>query len=150
MSILVVKGIWLLVPSVPSKTNGRSFVYSHQADSHQADIELGLRSFHSTPMGLEPVEHGEAIATSVTSANQAGEVEADHLPVSEQRPELQPTLPTAVEAETSLGPAMVSGGRIDGNELPKVHTENTQPALTDAERQEFHPAAIEYLPSQPV
>ena len=134
----MVKGIWLLVRSIPSTTNSRSINHSHQVD-----IELGLQSFQSTPISLEGVELEEDIATSATSANQAGEVDSDHLPVSEQRPELQPTLPTAVEAETSLGPAMVSGGWIDGNELPKVHTEDVQAALTDMESQEFLPAANE-------
>ena len=140
----MVKGIWLLVPSIPSKTNSRSIVHSHQVD-----IELGLQSSRSMSMGLEAVEREEDIATSATSANQAGEVEADHLPSSLQSPELQPTSPTPAETETSLSPGMVSGGWIGGNELPRVDTENVQPALTDAESQELHAAANEYLPSQP-
>lgn len=144
MSKPLVKEIWLLVRFFMSVPNRRPSIYRHQVD-----IELGLQSSQSTPPSLEAVDREDDIAISATSANQAGEVEADHLPSSLQSPELQPTTQTTVEAETRLSPAMVLGGRIDGNELPRVHTENVQPALTDAERHEFHPAANEYLPSQP-
>lgn len=142
--MLVVKEMWLLVPSTPSTTNSLSIIHSHQVD-----IELGLQSSRSMPTSSEAPELGETVDSSAPSANQVGEVtESDHMPSSLQSPELQPTTPTPVEAATSLSPGMVSGGWIDGNELPRVHTGNVQPALTDMESQEFHPAANEYLPSQ--
>lgn len=62
-----------------------------------------------------------------------------------QRPELQPTLPTTVDAETSLSPTLVQGAYFKGNELLRVHTENAQPALTDMERRELRLTANDHL-----
>lgn len=144
MSMLVAKGMWLLVRLVASLSKHRPFTYSYQVD-----IELGLRSFQSTPTNLEAIVQEEDITSSATSASQAGDVVSDDLLVSVQRPELQHTLPTPVEAEASLSPVMVSGGRVDGNELPTIHTETAQSASTAMERQRCHPVAKEYLRPQP-
>ena len=67
------------------------------------------------------------------------------MPVSVQRPERQLTLPTTVDAATSLSPALVEGARIEGNGPPRVHPESAQPALTGVQCQELRPAANDHL-----
>lgn len=139
--MLTVKGMGPLVRIHLPIPDCRPFTYRRGLD-----IELGLQSFRSTPTSLEFPEREEVIATSAPSANPAGEVpESDHMIVSVQRPELQPALPTTVDAETGLSPALVQEAWIDSNEVPGVRTENAQSAITDVERQELHPAANDHL-----
>ncbi|CAF9930316.1 MAG: hypothetical protein ALECFALPRED_004576 [Alectoria fallacina] len=113
--------------------------------SHRVDVELGLQSSRSTPTSLEAPDREEFVAASAPSPNQFGGVaESDNTYVSVQRPELQPILPTTVDAETSLGPALVQGARSNSNEIPGVHTESAQSALTDMERRELRPVADDH------
>lgn len=108
--------------------------------SPRVDIELGLQSFRPTPTSFEGPEGEDLIASSAPAVNQVGEGS-----VSVQRPELQSTLPTTVDAETSLSPALVHGAQTECNEYPRVHTDRAQPALADMESREFRPAANDHL-----
>lgn len=116
------------------------------AHRHQADIELGVHAPQSMPTNLEPPEREGVVASSAPSMTQVGEV-ADPAcsAVSAQGLELQHTLPTTVDAETSSGPALLQGAQIDSNGLPRIHTDDTQPAVTDVEPRELPPAANDHL-----
>ncbi len=137
----MIKRMSLLVRITLSVSNRCPFTYRHRKD-----IELGLQSFRSAPASLEAPEREEDMNSSAPSANQVGEVaDSEPMSASVQRLELQPTLPTPVDAETSLGPTLVREVRIDSNGFPRVPTGNTQPALTDMERRELCPAANDHL-----
>ena len=128
-----------VAPGIDQFAHFQSSPFTH---SHRVDIELGLQSSRSTPASLEAPDREEFVATSAPSPNRVGGVaQPDHTYVSAQRLELQPTLPTTVDAETSLGPALVQGARSNSNEIPGVHTESAQSALTDMERRELRPVA---------
>ena len=143
MNILIIERMSLLVRITLAVSNRCSFTYRHRKD-----IELGLQSFRSAPASLEAPEREEDMNSSAPSANQVGEVadsEPTSVSVSVQRLELQPTLPTPVDAETSLSPNLVQEAWIDSNGFPRVPIENTQPALTDMEGRELRPAAEDQL-----
>ena len=131
----------LLVRITLSVSNRCPFTYRHRKD-----IELALQSYRSTPTSLEAPEREEDMNSSAPSADQVGEVaDSEPMSMSVQRPELQPTLPMPVDAETSLSPTLIREARIDSNGFPIVPTENTQPALTDMERRELRPTANDHL-----
>ena len=67
------------------------------------------------------------------------------MPASVQDLELQSTLPTPADVEASLSPALVQGPQLEDDDSPRVHTEDTQLALTDIERCELRPAANDDL-----
>ena len=124
-----------------SVSKSRSFTYSHQAD-----IELGLQPRQSTLTSLETPESDEVVTASAPPTDQTGEIaESEDMPASVQDLELQSTLSTPADAEASLGPALVQGPQLEDDESPRVHTEDTQPTLTDIERCELRPAANDNL-----
>ena len=97
------------------------------------------------PTSLQ-VPESQVVGSSAPSVNPAGEVaESGHMSVSVQRLELQPNLPTTVDAETSLSPALVQEEWIDSRRLPGVHSENAQSAMTDVGHRELRPAANDHL-----
>lgn len=111
--------------------------------SHRVDIEFGLQSFRTPRTSLEVLDGHGAVASSAPSVDQVGEAaELDHMSVSVQRPELQPTLPMTVDAEISISPALVQGAPIDRNEPPRHPSGDAQCALTDIERR---PAGDDHL-----
>ena len=60
-----------------------------------------------------------------------------------QGTELQSTLSTTVDAETSLGPSSAQGAQIEDNDLPNVDNGvdngKKQPAISDMEHGELRP-----------
>ena len=135
------KAMRLLVRCILSTPNSR-FV----AHLHRVDIELGVHAPQSMPTNLEPPEREGVVASSAPSMTQVGEVaDPAHTAMSIQGLELRHTLPTTVDAETSSGLALVQGAQIDSNGLPRIHTDDTQPILTDVEPRELPPAANDHL-----
>ena len=102
-------------------------------------MELGLQPVHSTPTSLETPEY-EAVDNSTLAAEHAGAVaDPEHMSVSIQNIELQSTLPTTVDAETSLGPSSAQGAQTEDNEIPNVDNGNAQPAISNMENGELRP-----------
>ncbi|CAD6567016.1 MAG: hypothetical protein ASARMPREDX12_009218 [Alectoria sarmentosa] len=128
-----------LAPGIDQLVHVQKSPFTH---SHPVDVELGFQSSRSTPTSFEVPDREDFVATSPPSPNQVGGVaESDHTFVSAQSLELQPTISTTVDAETSLGPALVQRARSNSNGAPGVHTESAHSAWTDMERRELRPVA---------
>lgn len=98
------------------------------------------------PTNLEAPEREGVVASSAPSMTQVGDVaDPARTAVSARGLELGHTLPTTVDAETSSDPALVKGAQIDSNGLPRIHTDDTQPASTDVDPRELPPAANDHL-----
>ena len=131
------KGVWLLVRINPPLPRTLLLLLAH---TYQVDIELGLQPVHSTPTSLETPEHEEVADNSTLPAEHAGAVaDPEHMSVSIQNTEFQSTLPTTVDAETSLHLPATQGAQIKDNDIPNVDNGNAQPAISNMENGELRP-----------
>ena len=98
------------------------------------------------PTSLNVLEHEEVVASSASSTTQIEElVESDDMSVSVQHLENQPTPALVINDETSSNPVLIQGAQMDSNELPRVRTDNAQPAWTDLQRGELPHAANDHV-----
>ena len=128
--------------SLPVRTSlpfPRTLLLAH---TYQGDMELGPQPVQSTPTTAEALESEEAVGSSALPADPAGVVAPfEHIPVPMQGNELQSTLPTTVDAETSPAPSSAQGAHIEDNDIPNVDNGNAQPATPNSKHGEPLPAA---------
>ena len=128
------EGIWLLV-RINLPLPGTLLLLAH---TYQVDVELGLQPVNSTPTSLETPEYEDVVDRSALPAEHAGAVAVpEHMLGPTQNTELQNTLPTTVDAETSPNPSSAQGAQIGDNDIPNVDNENAQPTISDMEHGEL-------------